>query len=102
MKKEYTAPRIGFESFALTANIAGGCATELNGVALFSREDSCRMYGLEGDYNECGFYDNGTVVFMDYTDCQFLPAPDNDWDDGANYNNLCCDVSSESNRMFHS
>ena len=49
-----------------------------------------------------GFYDNGTVVFMDYTDCQFLPAPDNDWDDGANYNNLCCDVSSESNRMFHS
>ena len=64
MKKTYAKPQIVFESFQLTANIAGDCNTRPNST------------------NEatCGYNDNGWIIFQSNTVCNFPIRQDGIYD----------------------
>ena len=80
MKKTYAKPQIVFESFQLTANIAGDCNTRPNST------------------NEatCGYNDNGWIVFQNSAVCNVLAGPD------GNYNRLCYHVPTGDISVFTS
>lgn len=80
MKKTYAKPQIVFESFQLTANIAGGCNTGPNSA----------------DEATCGYNDNGWIVFQNSAVCNVLAGPD------GNYNRLCYHVPTGDMSVFTS
>ena len=80
MKKTYAKPQIVFESFQLTANIAGGCNTRPNSA----------------DEATCGYYDNGWIVFQNSAVCNFPAGPDGE------YNGLCYHVPTGDKSVFTS
>lgn len=81
MKKTYAKPQIVFESFQLTANIAGGCNTSPNST------------------NEatCGYNDNGWIVFQNSAVCIDVQVGT----DGE-YNGLCYHVPTGDKSVFTS
>ena len=80
MKKTYAKPQIVFESFQLTANIAGDCNTRPNSA------------------NEatCGYYDNDWIVFQNSAVCNFPAGPD------GKHNGLCYHVPTGDISVFTS
>ena len=80
MKKTYAKPQIVFESFQLTANIAGDCNTRPNSA------------------NEatCGYNDNGWIVFQNDAVCNFPAVPD------GKHNGLCYHVPTGDISVFTS
>lgn len=77
MKKTYAKPQIVFESFQLTANIAGDCNTRPNST------------------NEatCGYYDdNGWIIFQNSAVCN-MPANAGDQNDKLCYHVPTGDIS---------
>ena len=80
MKKTYAKPQIVFESFQLTANIAGGCNTRPNSA----------------DEATCGYYDNGWIVFQNSAVCNFPAGPD------GKHNGLCYHVPTGDISVFTS
>lgn len=80
MKKTYAKPQIVFESFQLTANIAGDCNTRPNSA----------------DEATCGYYDNGWIVFQNSAVCNFPAGPD------GKHNGLCYHVPTGDISVFTS
>ena len=80
MKKTYAKPQIVFESFQLTANIAGDCNTRPNSA----------------DEATCGYYDNGWIVFQNSAVCNFPAGPD------GKHNGLCYHVPTGDMSVFTS
>ena len=80
MKKTYAKPQIVFESFQLTANIAGGCNTGPNSA----------------DEATCGYNDNGWIVFQNSAVCNFPAGPD------GKHNGLCYHVPTGDMSVFTS
>lgn len=80
MKKTYAKPQIVFESFQLTANIAGGCNTSPNST------------------NEatCGYNDNGWIVFQNSAVCNVYADQD------GKHNRLCYHVPTGDISVFTS
>ena len=80
MKKTYAKPQIVFESFQLTANIAGDCNTKPNST------------------NEatCGYNDNGWIVFQNSAVCNVQVGPD------GKHNGLCYHVPTGDMSVFTS
>lgn len=81
MKKTYAKPQIVFESFQLTANIAGDCNTGPNSA----------------DEATCGYNDdNGWIVFQNSAVCNFPAGPD------GKHNELCYHVPTGDISVFTS
>ena len=80
MKKTYAKPQIVFESFQLTANIAGDCNTKPN----IANEATC------------GYNDNGWIVFQNGAVCNFPAGPD------GKHNGLCYHVPTGDISVFTS
>ena len=80
MKKTYAKPQIVFESFQLTANIAGDCNTRPNSA----------------DAATCGYNDNGWIVFQNSAVCNFPAGPD------GKHNGLCYHVPTGDISVFTS
>ena len=81
MKKTYAKPQIVFESFQLTANIAGDCNTGPNSA----------------DEATCGYNDNGWIVFQNSAVCIDVKVGPDD-----NYNGLCYHVPTGDISVFTS
>lgn len=81
MKKTYAKPQIVFESFQLTANIAGGCNTRPN----ITNEATC------------GYKDNGWIVFQNSAVCIDVQV-----DPDGEYNGLCYHVPTGDKSVFTS
>ena len=81
MKKTYAKPQIVFESFQLTANIAGDCNTRPNST------------------NEatCGYNDNGWIVFQNSSVCTDIQV-----DPDGKHNRLCYHVPTGDMSVFAS
>lgn len=85
MKKIYSKPEIAFESFSLSANIAGDCEAKTN---------------LQGQ-NSCGMDFSGLKVFMQgMGGCTDIKV-DSQGGDG-DYNGICYHVPSGDNNLFNS
>ena len=81
MKKTYAKPQIVFESFQLTANIAGDCNTRPNSA----------------DEATCGYNDNGWIVFQNSSVCIDIQVnPD------GKHNRLCYHVPTGDISVFTS
>ena len=81
MKKTYAKPQIVFESFQLTANIAGDCNIRPN----ITNEATC------------GYNDNGWIVFQNSAVCIHVQVgPDGE------YNGLCYHVPTGDMSVFTS
>ena len=80
MKKTYAKPQIVFESFQLTANIAGDCNIRPN----ITNEATC------------GYNDNGWIVFQNDAVCNVLAGPD------GKHNGLCYHVPTGDISVFTS
>lgn len=82
MKKTYAKPQIVFESFQLTANIAGDCNTRPNSASEAT----------------CGYIDdNGWIVFQNSTVCIHVQVgPD------GKHNGLCYHVPTGDMSVFTS
>lgn len=74
MKKTYVKPQVLFESFELSANIAGGCGKPLNHGMV-----DCQPLP-------------GVSLFLDKGTCQYTPDE----------NGLCYQTSTDENRIFAS
>ena len=81
MKKTYAKPQIVFESFQLTANIAGDCNIRPN----ITNEATC------------GYKDNGWIVFQNSAVCIDVQVDPDD-----NYNGLCYHVPTGDMSLFAS
>ena len=82
MKKTYAKPQIVFESFQLTANIAGDCNTKPN----IANEATCGYID-----------DNGWIVFQNSTVCIHVQVgPD------GKHNGLCYHVPTGDMSVFTS
>ena len=82
MKKTYAKPQIVFESFQLTANIAGDCNTKPN----IANEATCGYID-----------DNGWIIFQNSAVCIDVQVDPDD-----NYNGLCYHVPTGDMSVFTS
>ncbi len=82
MKKSYVKPRVYFENFQLSANIAGNCGGP--------NKDPVFM-GNHSNAHSCTWSDGEATLFIENAACTSKP-------DG----NICYDVPFENNRIFGS
>lgn len=85
MKKTYTKPQICFESFAMSTNIAGSCELDTP---------------LPSSAESCGYPIRGGVVFVEGTQCTYVPPKDSDGN--VTHNGFCYHVPTEYNNLFNS
>ena len=83
MKKEYTKPKIMFEDFALSTNIAGSCEVHVQGA----------------NAGTCGLWFAGQMIFQDgVAGCLYKPTLGGD----GSYNGMCYHVPISSHNLFNS
>lgn len=83
MKKAYRKPDIMFESYSLSANIAGNCYSN----NLHTENTNCMQSATFANGESCVYYDNGYAVFTQSGGgCETCPQNDK-------YGNLCYHVS---------
>lgn len=88
MKKVYTKPEIMFESFTLSASIAGDCGTKTNTPS----QGNC-AYGEDTDF--------GVAIFTDaVTACVYKESNDGSAD--GIFNGICYHVPTEGMNLFNS
>ena len=90
MKKIYAKPKVSFESFAFSSNIAAGCSAVpgLHG-------ENCASFGNQSSPEAgCQFFSGNVVIFTENL-CTKTPQEDNKHD-------LCYHGSTDATRMFMS
>lgn len=76
MKRQYGTPKVIFEDFALTANIATSCGDSLK---FQGDADVCMHYANHSDSSNCVFFENGYSTFYDVAICDLQPDEDGGW-----------------------
>ena len=86
MKKEYVKPALYVESFALSANIARGCA-----VTNWSTNHQ--------DANTCAAIIVGQRLFLSTPTCEYPPETEEEFE---SMRGVCYQTITDSNRLFNS
>ena len=79
MKKSYMKPKITFESLAVSANVASGCAL----ISTNNAEYLCPVTDEE----------SGWTIFSDYSLCMMVPGPND---------TICYDIPFANSNVFES